>query len=155
MWATRPRLLLEQAEKTAETMVGGWLDTGDTYRQDDDGYYIYEGRSDDMLKAGASGARRSIEICLIAHPAVLEAPWSAATPWPASHLRRAQARHDGVKLTDVDGAPRDAGALWAPAPCGLRRSCRRRRREDPAVHVEDLTGYTGPSTSRRRRGLSA
>src|SRR5262249_25421056 len=37
-------------EKTAETMVDGWLNTGDTYRQDEDGYFIYDGRSDDMLK---------------------------------------------------------------------------------------------------------
>ena len=39
-------------DKTAETMVDGWLNTGDTYRQDEDGYFIYEGRSDDMLKVG-------------------------------------------------------------------------------------------------------
>ncbi|MDP3161135.1 MAG: benzoate-CoA ligase family protein, partial [Reyranella sp.] len=30
-------------EKTAETMVNGWLNTGDTYREDPDGYFIYEG----------------------------------------------------------------------------------------------------------------
>ena len=39
-------------QKTAETMVGGWLNTGDTYREDPDGYLIYDGRSDDMLKVG-------------------------------------------------------------------------------------------------------
>jgi acyl-coenzyme A synthetase/AMP-(fatty) acid ligase len=61
-------------EKTAETMVQGWLDTGDTYRQDDDGYYVYEGRSDDMLKVGGIWCSPvEIEACLISHPAVLEA----------------------------------------------------------------------------------
>jgi benzoate-CoA ligase family protein len=61
-------------EKTAETMVGGWLNTGDTYRQDDDGYFIYEGRSDDMLKVGGIWCSPvEIEGCLIGHPAVLEA----------------------------------------------------------------------------------
>jgi acyl-coenzyme A synthetase/AMP-(fatty) acid ligase len=60
-------------EKTAETMVGGWLDTGDTYRQDQDGYFIYEGRSDDMLKVGGIWCSPvEIEGCLIGHPAVLE-----------------------------------------------------------------------------------
>jgi benzoate-CoA ligase family protein len=60
-------------EKTAQTMVGGWLDTGDTYRQDADGYYIYEGRSDDMLKVGGIWCSPvEIEACLIGHPAVLE-----------------------------------------------------------------------------------
>jgi benzoate-CoA ligase family protein len=61
-------------EKTAETMVDGWLNTGDTYRQDEDGYYIYEGRSDDMLKVGGIWCSPvEIENCLIGHPAVLEA----------------------------------------------------------------------------------
>jgi benzoate-CoA ligase family protein len=61
-------------EKTAETMVEGWLNTGDTYRQDDDGYFIYEGRSDDMLKVGGIWCSPvEIESCLIGHPAVLEA----------------------------------------------------------------------------------
>jgi benzoate-CoA ligase family protein len=61
-------------EKTAETMVDGWLNTGDTYRQDEDGYFIYEGRSDDMLKVGGIWCSPvEVESCLIGHPAVLEA----------------------------------------------------------------------------------
>jgi len=61
-------------EKTAETMVKGWLNTGDTYREDADGYFIYEGRSDDMLKVGGIWCSPvEIESCLIGHPAVLEA----------------------------------------------------------------------------------
>jgi benzoate-CoA ligase family protein len=61
-------------EKTAETMVAGWLNTGDTYRQDADGYFIYDGRSDDMMKvSGVWCSPIEIESCLIGHPAVLEA----------------------------------------------------------------------------------
>jgi benzoate-CoA ligase family protein len=61
-------------EKTAETMVDGWLNTGDTYRQDEDGYFIYDGRSDDMLKVGGIWCSPvEVENCLIVHPAVLEA----------------------------------------------------------------------------------
>jgi len=61
-------------EKTAETMVDGWLNTGDTYRQDEDGYFIYDGRSDDMLKVGGIWCSPvEVENCLIGHPAVLEA----------------------------------------------------------------------------------
>jgi acyl-coenzyme A synthetase/AMP-(fatty) acid ligase len=61
-------------EKSAETMVDGWLNTGDTYREDEDGYFIYEGRSDDMLKVGGIWCSPiEIESCLITHPAVLEA----------------------------------------------------------------------------------
>jgi len=61
-------------EKTAETMVDGWLNTGDTYREDPDGFLIYEGRSDDMLKVGGIWCSPvEIESCLITHPAVFEA----------------------------------------------------------------------------------
>ncbi len=62
------------AERTAETMVEGWLNTGDTYYQDADGYYVYCGRSDDMLKVGGIWCSPvEIEGRLIEHPRVLEA----------------------------------------------------------------------------------
>jgi len=61
-------------QKTAETMVDGWLNTGDTYFQDQDGYFIYCGRSDDMLKVGGIWCSPvEIESRLIEHPLVLEA----------------------------------------------------------------------------------
>ncbi len=60
--------------KTAATMVEGWLNTGDTYRQDDDGYYVNCGRSDDMLKVGGIWCSPvEIEARLVEHPKVLEA----------------------------------------------------------------------------------
>ena len=62
------------AERTAETMVEDWLNTGDTYYQDADGYYVYCGRSDDMLKVGGIWCSPvEIEGRLIEHPRVLEA----------------------------------------------------------------------------------
>lgn len=62
-------------EKTAATMLGGdWLDTGDTYLRDADGYYQYCGRSDDMLKVGGIWCSPiEIEARLVGHPRVLEA----------------------------------------------------------------------------------
>ena len=61
-------------QKTAETMVDGWLNTGDTYYQDSDGYFFYCGRSDDMLKVGGIWCSPvEIENRLIEHPKVLEA----------------------------------------------------------------------------------
>lgn len=61
-------------EKTAQTMQGDWLDTGDTYVRDEDGYYRHCGRSDDMLKVGGLWCSPTeIESRLIDHPSVLEA----------------------------------------------------------------------------------
>ena len=60
-------------EKTAETMVDGWLNTGDTYLEDPNGYFVYCGRNDDMLKVGGIWCSPvEIENRLIEHPQVLE-----------------------------------------------------------------------------------
>nr|MDA8247838.1 benzoate-CoA ligase family protein [Rhodospirillales bacterium] len=54
--------------------VDGWLDTGDTYRVDADGFYVYGGRSDDMIKVGGIWCSPAeIEAALMEHPEVLEA----------------------------------------------------------------------------------
>ena len=61
-------------ERAPGTMVDGWLNTGDTYLQDSNGYYVYCGRSDDMLKVGGIWCSPvEIEGRLIEHPRVLEA----------------------------------------------------------------------------------
>ena len=61
-------------DKTLQTMVGGWLNTGDTYVQDEKGYFVYCGRNDDMLKVGGIWCSPfEIEAKLIEHPQVLEA----------------------------------------------------------------------------------
>jgi len=62
-----------QPEKTAQALRGDWLLTGDKYYQDEDGYYWYCGRSDDMLKVGGIWVSPvEVEATIIAHPAVLE-----------------------------------------------------------------------------------
>jgi len=61
-------------EKTKETLLGGWIQTGDKYSQDGDGYFWYGGRSDDMLKVGGIWVSPvEVEATLVRHPAVLEA----------------------------------------------------------------------------------
>lgn len=61
-------------ERTAATMVDGWLNTGDTYRRDAEGYFYYCGRSDDMLKVGGIWCSPfEIESKLVEHPDVVEA----------------------------------------------------------------------------------
>jgi benzoate-CoA ligase len=61
-------------DKTKETLFGPWIQTGDKYYQDADGYFWYAGRADDMLKVGGIWVSPiEVENTLIKHPAVLEA----------------------------------------------------------------------------------
>ena len=39
-------------EQSRATFLGEWTRTGDKYLEDEDGYYVYCGRRDDMLKVG-------------------------------------------------------------------------------------------------------
>ena len=60
-------------EKTKQTIHDGWFHTGDVAWKDEDGYYWYVGRNDDVIKS--SGYKISpfeIESVLVLHPAVLE-----------------------------------------------------------------------------------
>lgn len=63
-----------QHEKSKDMIQGHWIRTGDKYYQDEDGYFWYAGRSDDMLKcSGVWVSPVEIESVLIEHPVVLEA----------------------------------------------------------------------------------
>lgn len=56
---------------STEKFTGDWCRTGDLARQDEDGYFWYAGRADDVFKS--SGYRigpGEIENCLLEHPAV-------------------------------------------------------------------------------------
>src|SRR5262249_26649965 len=67
-------------ERTRETFLGEWTRSGDKYVEDDDGYYVYCGRRDDMLKVGGIYVSPfEVEGALCTHPEVLEA---AVVAWP-------------------------------------------------------------------------
>ncbi|MBO0738302.1 MAG: benzoate-CoA ligase family protein [Alphaproteobacteria bacterium] len=61
-------------ERCRTTFLGPWTRTGDKYFEDQDGYYVYCGRSDDMLKvSGMYVSPAEVEAALIAHEDILEA----------------------------------------------------------------------------------
>jgi len=61
-------------DRTRATMLGEWLRTGDVFVQDEDGWFTFAGRADDMVKVGGRWvAPAEVEAHLAEHPAVLEA----------------------------------------------------------------------------------
>jgi len=60
-------------DKTSESFKNGWFLSGDVLYQDEEGYFWFSGRNDDLIKA--SGYRISpfeVESAIISHPDVLE-----------------------------------------------------------------------------------
>jgi benzoate-CoA ligase len=69
-------------DQTKQKMRGEWFASGDKYSVDDDGYYWYAGRTDDMFKVGGEWVSPiEIESVLIRHQAVLEC---AVVGWEAT-----------------------------------------------------------------------
>ena len=61
-------------EATRAKFSGGWGRTGDLATRDDEGFYWYKGRTDDVIKsAGYRIGPAEIEDCLLKHPAVANA----------------------------------------------------------------------------------
>ena len=60
-------------ERQRDYVQSGWNVTGDLYRMDEDGYYWFVSRADDMIvSAGYNIAGLEVEWALLAHPAVRE-----------------------------------------------------------------------------------
>jgi acyl-coenzyme A synthetase/AMP-(fatty) acid ligase len=100
-------------EQSRSTFLGEWTCSGDKYIQDKDGYYLYCGRRDDMLKVGGVYVSPfEVEGVLTSHPDVLEA---AVVAWPdEDRLTRPKA----FVVLQSSGRPSEATAL------ALREHCR-------------------------------
>jgi benzoate-CoA ligase len=67
-------------EQSRSTFLGEWTRSGDKYVEDEEGYFVYCGRRDDMLKvSGMYVSPFEVEGALTTHPDVLEA---AVVAWP-------------------------------------------------------------------------
>ena len=77
LWVSGPSSAVcywNKRELSRATFHGPWTRTGDHYLCDAEGYYVYQGRSDDMLKVGGIYVSPfEVEAALISHEAVLEA----------------------------------------------------------------------------------
>ena len=63
-----------QPEKSKRLRMGDWLRTGDLAMCDDEGYFWYQGRNDDLIKsAGYRIGPAEVEDALVRHEQVAEA----------------------------------------------------------------------------------
>jgi acetyl-CoA synthetase len=73
-WPSMFRGYLHDEERYKKCFVGGWYFTGDLAERDEDGYYWFIGRADDIIKtAGHMVGPFEVESALLEHPAVAEA----------------------------------------------------------------------------------
>ncbi|HXH11832.1 MAG TPA: acetate--CoA ligase [Alphaproteobacteria bacterium] len=73
-WPSMFRGYLHDEERYRKSFVGGWYLTGDLARRDEDGYFWFVGRADDVIKtAGHMVGPFEVESALMEHPAVAEA----------------------------------------------------------------------------------
>ncbi|HKE00090.1 MAG TPA: benzoate-CoA ligase family protein [Planctomycetota bacterium] len=76
LWVRGPTQALgyfQDRAKSVDVFRGEWCVSGDVFRRDRDGYFVYEGRGDDLLKvSGIWVSPIEIENCLLAHAAVAE-----------------------------------------------------------------------------------
>jgi len=118
---TAASLYWNNRAKSRATFAGAWTRTGDKYRQDADGYYVYCGRSDDMLKVGGIYVSPTeVEGALVAHDAVLEAAVvgradPAGLIKPQAFVVLKPGRHASDKLAET--LRQHIKALLAPYKC--------------------------------------
>ena len=81
---------LDDEEKTARAFRGSWYVTGDKGRKDEDGYFWFEGRSDDIIiSAGYTIGPFEVEDALVKHPKVAECAVVASPDPERGHIVKA------------------------------------------------------------------
>jgi acetyl-CoA synthetase len=72
-WPSMMRAYLGEEERYRKCFAGGWYLTGDLAMRDEEGYYWFVGRADDVIKsAGHLIGPFEVESALMEHPAVAE-----------------------------------------------------------------------------------
>jgi benzoate-CoA ligase family protein len=108
-------------DKSRETFIGEWTRTGDNLYFDEDGFFWFSGRDDDMFKVkGLWVAPVEIEAALTGHPAVREAAVVSFTdddgftkPMAYVVLRQGHTQSDAL-ITELCSAVRPLGGYKVP-----------------------------------------
>lgn len=145
VYRDEPGLMLEywgRPEETAAAFRGDWFLTGDRAREDDDGYYWYEGRADDLMNAfGYRVAPEEVERALSAHAHVQEV---AVTAVPV---------REGVNLIAAFVVPSDPDAFDTDALAAFAAEQLAEYKRPKIYRIVDQLPRT-PSGKVRRKVLS-
>jgi acetyl-CoA synthetase len=121
-WPSMFRGYLGAPDRYAACFAGGWYLTGDLARRDEDGYFWFVGRADDVIKtSGHLVGPFEVESVLLEHPAVAEAG-VIGKPDPAAYeiVKAFVALKDGIagdeplRRSILAHARRRLGAVIAP-----------------------------------------
>ena len=124
--------------------MGEWTRSGDKYVEDEDGYFVYCGRRDDMLKvSGMYVSPFEVEGALQPTPTCWKPRWSA---WPDADglikpkafvvLKAPDKAGDGAWRGRCRTIAQKARPLQIPALDRVpRRSAENRDRQDPALQI--------------------
>ena len=133
-----------QHEATKRTFCGEWINTHDKFMVDQDGYFWYSGRADDMLKvSGQAVWPAEVEGLLQEHPAVLESGVTGAADdegllKPVAFVVLKDGHRPSPRVGPRDPGLRQAEHLAAQVSAGgdlRRRPAEDGQRQDQAFRV--------------------
>jgi acetyl-CoA synthetase len=101
-WPSMFRGYLGQEERYRRCFAGGWYLSGDLATVDDDGYFWFVGRADDVIKsAGHLVGPFEVETVLMEHPSVVEAGViGKPDPLAGEIVKAFVTLHEGVEPSD-------------------------------------------------------
>jgi len=129
-WPSMMRAYLHEEERYRKCFAGGWYLTGDLAMRDDDGYFWFVGRADDLIKsAGHLIGPFEVESALMEHPAVAEVGVIGIPEPTAGEVVKAfVALKDGIEASEalrkelLGHARKRLGPAVAPKDIAFRRN---------------------------------
>jgi acetyl-CoA synthetase len=126
-WPSMFRGYLHDDERYAKCFAEAWYLTGDVARRDEDGWFWFVGRADDVIKsAGHLIGPFEVESILMEHPSVVEAgvigipdPVAGEVVKAFVSLRAGYEPSDDLRLDLIGFARRRLGAAIAPREIGF------------------------------------
>jgi acetyl-CoA synthetase len=129
-WPSMMRAYLNEEERYRKCFVGGWYLTGDLAMRDDEGYYWFVGRADDVIKsAGHLIGPFEVENALMEHAAVAEAGVIGIPDLTAGEivkafvaLKNGVEQSEGLRKELLGHARARLGPAMAPKEIAFRRN---------------------------------